>query len=361
MRTKWSRLRLLATFKTWAGIALILSLITIAGSLIDDASTTRLITDFMILCVMVVALQAFVGNSGIVSFGHVAFFGIGAYTAALLTISPKIKAIALPALPAFIQQLQLGLTPAVLAGAFMAAVIALFTGLALARMTENAMAMATLALLVMMHSIFANWESVTRGTIGVYGIPRNITAVNALLWSLAAAGLALLFRASPTGLFLQATRDDPLATSCLGISVVKVRLAGWVVSALLMGAGGALWSQNSLAFGPNQFYYVQTFALLSMLVIGGLGSVTGAFVGVGVVTIVSELLRKLENGFTIGPWITVPELPGLVQLMIALLIMVVLVLRPRGLLGFKELASFVKFKPRKKTDRITHDIYIDGR
>jgi len=351
MMAKWSRLRLVATFKTWAGIALVLSLITIAGRLIDDASTTRLITDFMILCVMVVALQIFVGNSGIVSFGHVAFFGIGAYAAALLTISPKIKAISLPALPLAIQQIQLGLTPAVLTGAVLAAAVALFTGLALARMTENAMAMATLALLVMMHSIFANWESVTRGTIGVYGIPRNITPVNALLWSLTAAGLALLFRASPAGLFLQATRDDPLATGCFGISVVRVRLTGWVVSALLMGTGGALWSQNNLAFGPSQFYYVETFALLSMLVIGGLGSVTGAVVGVGVVTLVGELLRKLENGFSIGSLITVPELPGLVQLMIALLIMIILVLRPQGLLGYKELASFIKLKGRKKSGR----------
>ena len=142
--------------------------------------------------------------------------------------------------------------------------------------------------------------------------------------------------------------------------MVKVRLIGWVISALLMGAGGALWSQNNLAFGPNKFYYVETFALLSMLVIGGLGSVTGAFVGAGVVTIVSELLRKLEGGFSIGSLITVPELPGLVQLMIALLIMVVLVLRPQGLLGLKELAFFVRLKNRKRTDRVTDGIDING-
>jgi branched-chain amino acid transport system permease protein len=226
--------------------------------------------------------------------------------------------------------------------------VALITGLALSRMAEGAMAMATLALLVMLHTIFANWEPVTRGTIGVYGIPRNVTVFNAWVSTVVISGLALLFKASPAGLCLQASRDDPLATRMLGVSVVKTRLAGWVLSALLMGAGGAMWAQNHLAFGPNQFYYAETFTLLSMLVIGGICSVSGAIAGVAVVTVVGELLRGLENGLTIGTWFTLPELPGVVQMTIALLIIVVLILRPQGLLGLNELSDLVF---RRKTSK----------
>ena len=330
-----------SAFSTFWMLALVLGLIAGTAGIVDDRSTTRLVTDFMTLCVLVIALQSFIGNSGIVSFGHVAFFGIGAYSAALLTITPKIKAIALPALPFFLQQQQMGFVGAVLAGACLSLLVALITGLALSRMAEGAMAMATLALLVMFHSIFANWEPVTRGTIGVYGIPRNITLFNAWVTASAIGGMALLFKASPAGLGLQASRDDPLAAGTLGISVAKTRLAGWMLSAFLMGAGGAMWAQNSLAFGPNQFYYAETFTLLSMLVIGGFCSVTGAFAGVAVVTLVGELLRGLENGLSIGKWLTLPELPGIVQMTIALLIIVILILRPQGLMGLKELSDLV--------------------
>lgn len=348
MKIIWSRRRIKAAFLTWIMLVLVLTLIAVATAIWGDSSIMRLVTDFMILCVMVIALQTFVGNSGIVSFGHVAFFGIGSYTAALLTISPKIKAIALPDLPLVIQQMQLGFTPAIFMGAVVALLISLVTGLALTRMSEGAMAMATLALLVMVHSIFANWESVTRGTMGVYGVPRNITIFNAWLWVVGGAAAALLFKASSTGLKLQAARDDPLAASALGVSVVRARLYGWALSAILMGAGGAMWAQNNLAFGPNQFYYVETFALLSMLVIGGISSVTGAFVGTAVVMVMGELLRGLENGLSIGSWLTLPELPGVVQMTIAFMIIIVLILRPQGLMDLNELADFVSRWRTKK-------------
>ena len=337
----WSRRRLKSAFSTFWLLALALGLVALFAVVMNDRSITRLVTDFMILCVLVVALQVFIGNSGIVSFGHVAFFGIGAYTAALLTIAPRIKAMALPALPVFIQQQQVGFVGAVLFGAFISLLVALATGLALSRMAEGAMAMATLALLVMLHSIFANWEPMTRGTIGVYGIPRNITIFNAWISAAVVGGIALLFKASSAGLYLQASRDDPLAAGTLGVGVARTRLMGWVLSAFLMGAGGAMWAQNNLAFGPNQFYYAETFTLLSMLVIGGISSVTGAFVGAAVVTVVGELLRGLENGLSIGPWITLPELPGVVQMTIALLIIVILIIRPKGLMGLNELSDLI--------------------
>lgn len=198
------------------------------------------------------------------------------------------------------------------------------------------MAMATLALLVMTHTVFSNWEQVTRGTTGIFGVPRHVTLWIALAGAVATIAIALAFKASPLGLALQATRDDPLAARSLGINVPRVRLAGWIVSALLMGGMGALWAANALAFGPDQFFFAEMFMLLSMLVIGGMASVTGAVTGAAVVTVASELLRNAERGLTIGP-LQLPELPGAVQLVVALLIMVILVFRPAGLLGAREL------------------------
>lgn len=336
MSAGWSRQRLVAAVRAWLWLSLALALLAGITALWGDRGLGRIVTNFLIVSALVVALQVFVGNSGILSFGHVAFFGLGAYTAALLAIPPQIKTQALPALPVSLQQIEFGLGLATLAGTLVAGAVALVLGLALARMREQAMAMATLALLVMMHTTFANWEAVTRGTIGLYGVPRTITLLTALLGVMLISGAALLFKASPTGLRLQATRDDSLAAQSLGIDIIRVRLAGWVVSALLMGAGGALWAQNILAFGPDQFFFSQTFTFLSMLVIGGLSSVTGAVAGAAIVTLVSELLRNLETGLVIGA-LRIPELPGLVQLAVAVLIMVVLIVRPAGLFGQQEI------------------------
>lgn len=351
MKRNWSFRSLSKAVRTWFSLGILLAILMGIILLIGNKSLTRLAVDFFILCPSVIALQVFVGNSGIVSFGHVAFFGIGAYTSGILNIPPSIKESALPLLPFFLRGIQQGLFVGVLAGAAVAGCVALVVGLVVTRMTEKAMAMATLALLVMMHTVFANWDSVTRSTDGLYGIPRNVTPATLLILVIIMVGIALLFKASSLGLWLQATRDNPVAAQSLGINISRVRLYGWVCSAVLMGAGGSLWAQNSLALGPGQFYYTETFTLLSMAVIGGLASVTGAVVGIALVTMVSELIRKLEYGFSIGSFIQVSELPGIVPMSIGALIIVILIFRPAGLLGRWEidLLSIVKNKGRKET------------
>lgn len=334
----WSRRSLGGAVRTGVLLAVLIALATVAVGAIGGRGMSRVAENGLLLCGLVVALQVFMGNSGITSFGHVAFFGVGAYTAAILAIPTEVKVDLLPSLPSALAGTQQGLAVAIAGGALTAAVLALLTGLALARMQETAMAMATLALLVMGHTTFANWDGVTRGTAGVLGVPSTLTLPIAAAGTVAIVWSALLFKASPSGLRLAAARDDGLAAASLGVDVARARLAGWTLSGLLMGAGGALWAHNNLAFGPDQFYYAATFTLLSMLVIGGMRSVTGAVAGAAVVTVASELARTLEDGIGIGG-VRTPELPGIVQLTIAVLIMLVLVFRPQGLLGGAELGG----------------------
>jgi branched-chain amino acid transport system permease protein len=317
-------------------LAVLLLILTLITALVSSRGITVLVTNLLIVCTLVLAMQVFVGNSGIISFGHVAFFGIGAYTTALLTIPTAIKVDALPTLPPSLQNLELGFVPAILTAGIAAGLFALITGLAFARMKETAMSMATLASLVMVHTVLLNWNDVTRGTFGIYGIPSNVTLFLALLCTLVILALVLLFKASPQGISLQATREDVLAAQSLGINVMRGRLIGWVLSAALMGAGGSLWAQNNLAFSPDQFFFTETFSLLSILIIGGAGSVTGAIAGATIVNLVGELLRPLENGLTIAS-LSLPKLPGVVQMVVAALIIIILILRPTGLLALKEI------------------------
>jgi branched-chain amino acid transport system permease protein len=333
-----SRARLRGAVAGWLLLSVILAVLVGWVQAAGTAQLQRVVTDFLLTAVLVLGLQVFVGNSGIVSFGHMAFVGVGAYTAALVTIPPPIKDQALTASPGWLDAIQLGFVPSVLLGMLAAVIVAALVGGAMARMSELGFAMATLALLVLVHAILANWDSVTRGGYGIYGIPNNATPWTALTGLVLVLLVARLYRAAQPGLRLQAAREDPVSARAVGVNVAVSRFGSWMLSAAIMGAGGAMLAQQLLAFDPDQFYFTLTFSTLAMLVVGGRESVTGAVAGAAVITVVSEVLRRAERGFSLAG-IELPELPGLVQLVVAALIIVVLVFRPAGLLGRGELGD----------------------
>jgi branched-chain amino acid transport system permease protein len=313
-----------------AVIAVVLAIGLVAVRLFGTDLASRTYVVFLLNVMLVVSFQLFIGNSGIMSFGHVAFMGVGAYLTALITIPEGVKAAQLPDLPGPIAHADVGLVPAVLLSALLAGVLAVLLGGGLVRMTESAMAMATLALLVVGHTLFQNWTAVTRGSLGLFGIPVRTSAGVAVVGAIAFAVLARLYKESGPGLRLRASREDPLSSGSGGIDVVRVRFGAWVLSAAMMGAAGSLWAQSVIAFDANQFYFAATFATLAMLVIGGRTSVTGAIAGAAIVTFVSDSLARVEQGVSIGPW-ELPRITGTVQFAIALLIIVTLIWRPEGL------------------------------
>jgi branched-chain amino acid transport system permease protein len=326
--------------------------VTIVANAFFAPADQRVVVNFLIALVLVLAIQTFSGNSGIVSFGHVAFRGVGAYAAALVTIPPAVKKGSLPDLPGVVADAELAFIPAVAIAAAVTAVVALVVGLALTRMEENAMAMATIGLLVIAFVIFESWDAITRGAQGVFGVPTQTTMWWALAFAVATIGIARLFRESRSGLTLRASREDALAAGALGVDVVRMRLGAWVLSGALMGAGGALWAQYNLAFGPRQFFFTQTFAVLAMIVVGGIASVSGAVIGASVVTVANEALRRVEDGGAdIGP-IHLPDVQGMTPIGLALLILIVLRFRRDGLVGLFELDD-VLTRPRSRPPEVT--------
>jgi branched-chain amino acid transport system permease protein len=332
--------------RTLRGTALFvvpLALIAVLGDALASPADLRVIINFIVALVLVLAIQSFSGNSGIVSFGHVGFMGVGAYVAALLTIPPAIKETTLPSLPGFLGDHTVSFVPAVLISAAIGAVVAAALGLALTRMREGAMAMATIGVLVIFFVVFDNWDEVTRGATGLFGVPQSTTVYAALAFAAVGIGVSRAFRESNAGLKLRASRADPLATEALGADVVRLRFYAWVLSGALMAMGGALWAQFNLAFGPKQFFFAQTFNLLAMLVVGGLGSVSGAVVGAFTVTAVFELMRRAEERI---------DVPGITQIVVALLILVVLYRRPNGIMGLAEADEAIarRFGARRRSD-----------
>lgn len=305
----------------------------------------RTYTVLLLNVALVVAIQVFIGDSGIVSFGHVAFMGIGAYFTALLTIPPTVKVLQVPDLPGLLANASFGLPASVLLSVIFTAIVAAIVGVPLSRMTESAMAMGTLALLVVVHTVFQQWQAVTRGTLGLYGVPRNTTPVVAALAAVLALVVARVYKESPAGLRVRATREDPLSAGAVGIRVIRSRYGAWVLSAALMGGAGSLWAQNVIAFDPGQFFFSTTFALLAMLVVGGRASVSGAATGAVLITVLTDTLSRVEQGVAIGPF-ELPRITGTVNFVIAFVIIGTLIWKPEGLFGHREVDEFLsRWKP----------------
>jgi branched-chain amino acid transport system permease protein len=300
----------------------------------------RVAINFLIAIVLALGMQAFSGNSGIITFGHMAFAGVGAYVAALITIPADMKSLSVPHLPHWLEQMHLSFLPAVAVAGAVTTLVALVVGGGLVRMRENAIAMATFAILIIFSVVFASWNQFTGGAAGIYGIPARVTIWSALAFAVGTIFVTRLFRESWLGLKLRASREDELAAAALGADVARLRLTAWVLSAAVMGVGGAVWAQYNLAFGPQQFSFTQTFSLLAMLVIGGLASVSGAVAGATTITIATEVLRRIEDS---------TQVQGLTEIVVALTILVVLRARPLGLLGLRELDELVLrlWRPRR--------------
>jgi branched-chain amino acid transport system permease protein len=309
-------------------VALLLGAVYLLTTAVGSGAWTRVGIALFINVVVVVGLYAFIGNSGVLSFGQVGFMAVGAYTNALVTIPPATKKIFLPELPAWLAEMHLGTFQGILVAAAAAGFAALLVGIPLMRLSGLGAAIATLAVIQIVFIVARNWEPVTRGTASMLGVPTDTTLTSTFLYACVAILVAAGFQGSRVGLRLRSSREDEYAAAALGVNVTRVRLAGFVLSGALTGVAGALTGHFLGVFSPDSFYLSLTFLTLAMLVVGGMYSLTGAIVGTVAVTAVSEALVRVENS---------GQLTGLREIGIAILMLAVLVWRPRGLTGSGEL------------------------
>ncbi|MDE0387885.1 MAG: branched-chain amino acid ABC transporter ATP-binding protein/permease [Rhodospirillales bacterium] len=304
---------------------LVLSLI-IWGS--GDKVIERTLTVALINTVMVIGLYIFIGNSGVLAFGHMAFALIGAYAVAWFTMSPFKKSFALD-LPAFLAENTLPLLPSAIISSLLAALVALVVGVPLMRLSGIAASIGTFAVLMIFYTLYSNWDSWTFGASTLVGIPIYVNFWVALAWAGVALLVATIYQKSRFGLALRASRENEAAARAVGINVPTQRLIAFVLSGFFMGLGGVLQAHYVGSIVVRGFWLGPTFIALAMLMIGGQRSLTGAVVGVIVVSALQEVLRQIE---------VVIEQYGLSQLVIALLMLTILILRPRGIAKGREIA-----------------------
>lgn len=312
---------------------------TLLVALLLGPAEQQVTQNFLIALVAVVGFGIYSGNTGILTFGHAAFMGIAAYAAGILTMSPVVKAQALPNLLPALRDIQLPLVLAAVGALAVVAVVALVFGFPLSRLSAAATPIATLAMLMISYVVLVASADVTRGSQTFYGVPPDVTLVVALVVALAIIFVARLFRESTAGLRVRASREDELAARSMGINVPNLRLVAWMLSAVVVGVAGILLGHTLTAFSPKQFYFVLQFSLVAMLVVGGPTTVTGAVGGAFLVSLLLELARRIEgvlSGLTIGET-TIQGIFGLQEVTLGLLIIVVMYTRRDGLFGRLEL------------------------
>ncbi len=270
-----------------------------------------------IYAILAVSLTIVSGTAGQISVGHAGIWGVGAYVAAIVTTRY------LPGLP-----IEITLIAAGLAGM----VAGVLSGFFAARLSGHVIVMATLASGLIFYSIMLIWIPVTRGPMGVFAIPPPVLGLlgGVELWqtqqqywlALAVLGLVLLIAgrllASDVGRLWRAVREDRLAAVASGVPAVRYLLMAFGVSGFFAGVSGALYAHYVTAISPNSFLILVSFQILAIVVLGGLGNLTGAVFGAVVLIGVTEALR----GFGDYRMVTY-----------GVILLAVILFRPRGLFG----------------------------
>jgi branched-chain amino acid transport system permease protein len=323
--------------RLWPVVALAAVIVVIAlAASFAPAVLQRRTTQGLINLIAVVGLYVFVGNSGVLSFGNVAFMAIGAYVSALLTMKPAAKSVFLPDLPAVIGHAEWPTLPGALAGGVAAALVALVVGWPLMRLSGVSASIATFAVLVVANVVFGNWTAVTGGQNSLMGLPLYVDLWTALAWAVAAIVVAFAYQETRSALLLRASREDEAAAQASGVNVVLHRLIAFVISAFLSGVAGVLLGHFLGIVRVENFYLDLTFLIVAMLIIGGRGSLTGAVAGAVVIAVLTELLREIEIGFQVGN-ATIAAPAGTGDVILALIMLLIILFRPDGIAAGREL------------------------
>jgi branched-chain amino acid transport system permease protein len=319
----------------FALIAILLAIV-LAAELIGSGNLKRTVTEALIRVVIVVALYIFVGNSGVISFGSIGFVSIGAYASAWQTCCAGLKPLTMTGLPDFLRLHSYPVFPASIASGLLAAVVALVVGGPIMRLSGIPSSIATFAFLAIVYIFYSNWNTVTLGLLSVVGLPLYVNAWIALAWASVTILVAWIYQTSRFGLALKASREDEVAARAGGIDITRQRLIAWVISAFFLGIAGALYGHFVGVISVNTFYLDLTFISLAMLVVGGMRSLAGAVIGVLALSAVTEILRWFENGVRIGEaMLKIP--PGSQEVALGVIMLVLLIIRPNGLTGGREL------------------------
>jgi branched-chain amino acid transport system permease protein len=260
-------------------------------------------------CIAAMGVSLLTGFTGIFTLGHAAYMALGAYTAAIMTVRYGIHWF-----------------PAIVAGGFVAAAIAWLIGMPTLRLTGDYYAIASIGLGEAIRLILENWQSFTRGARGFPGIDSYTTRwVAVLFFTALGTGMFNLIN-SRLGRELKASRDDRIAASLMGFNTPSSRMKALLISAFYCGISGALLGGYMNFIQPSMFDMMKSTELTAVVVFGGLGSMSGTLLGSAIITSAMEYFRDISQYR---------------MLIYGLMLVTIMVVRPEGVLGNREIWSFL--------------------
>jgi branched-chain amino acid transport system permease protein len=272
-----------------------------------------------IYTILTLSLNLIIGYTGLPAFGHAAFSCVGAYTSALLALN-------------------FGISPwiGLWAGALAAAILGIIVSFPALRLKGDYLAIATFGLGVIVYVITKNWNSVTRGSLGLNSIPGftlfgwQLSAVWAyliLVTALASLTYITLHRIvnSPFGRVLKSIREDEIAALALGKNINQYKMIVLAIGSFFAGIAGSLYAHYITFIDPSSFTTTESLAILLMVIFGGLGSLPGSVVGAASLVLLPEILRFIGLPSSVAA--------PLRQIIYGLLLILLMLKRPQGILG----------------------------
>ncbi|NTU47725.1 MAG: branched-chain amino acid ABC transporter permease [Syntrophobacteraceae bacterium] len=310
----------------------------------------RILNNMAIFITLAVSYNLINGVCGILHLGPNAFIAIGAYTSALLTMSPlekQLNYIIEPLMWPF-SVLSAPFLISLVAGGILATFFAFLISFPVFRVRGDYLAIVTLGFGEVVRVFCNAFQGVTNGPLGLKGLAPHTN----LYWSWGVAVVTIVVISklvkSSYGRAMKAIREDETAAKAMGIDPYKHLLMAFLISAFFSGVAGGLLAHLITTISPTLFSFFLTFNLLIMIVVGGLGSTTGAVIGAALFAWGGEALRIVEQPIAIGG-LTIPGIPGMRMVVFSLILMIVIIFARRGIMGRSELSWDRVLVERKAT------------
>jgi branched-chain amino acid transport system permease protein len=317
-------------------IILIIIFLVIANMYFDSYQI-RILNLCAIYVVLGLSMNLINGFTGLFSLGHAGFMAVGAYTTAILTLPLEAKEANFfmsPLVEPF-NGMVWSFLPALIMGGLLSALAAFLIGAPVLRLKGDYLAISTLGFGEIIRILITNAQSLTNGALGLTKIP---TTAN-IWWSFGIAAITTVFMVllinSSYGRAFKAIREDEIAAENMGINLFKHKLLSFVIGAFFAGIGGGLLGSLLGTIDPNMFRFTFTFNILFIIVLGGLGSITGTIISAFIVTISMEVLRFLDAPINLG-FFTIPGVAGMRMVIYSMLLIIVIIYFSKGLMGTKE-------------------------
>ncbi len=263
-----------------------------------------------------VSLNLITGFTGQLSLGHAGFMSIGAYVCALINMELNST---------------FGFLLGVLAGAIIAALVGVLIGIPTLRLKGDYLAIATLGMAEIIRVIFLNLE-ITNGAAGLNGIPRYTNWFWLFFFTVATVILISNFVNSSHGRACISIREDEIAAESMGINTTQYKVIAFAIGAFFAGIAGALYSSYFYFLRPEIFGFLKSIDILIIVVLGGLGSITGSVIAGILIAVLTAALQSFA---------------ALRMIIYALLLIIIMLFRPQGIMGTKEITDLLNFSKRE--------------